>query len=179
VGLPRFSSRILVIAAAALAASADAGQVVRTLAVSATVSPSAHVELEIVAQPLEITPADLERGYVDVVMKSRMRVPSVAKARPAVVMAVEPRADLFRSVTVASNADGDGHSENGRSGTGEAHSGNARSSDGHSAPSPGSSVIEANDDAQGQVAEFRYRFQFQRTAREGQYGAAISVTVEL
>jgi hypothetical protein len=83
---------------------AHAHQVVQTLAVSAQVSPSATIGLEVVAQPLEIKQSDLERGYVDVVMKSRMRGAKSARtsdARPAVAMAMETPAGKTTSARAA------------------------------------------------------------------------------
>src|SRR4051794_13939068 len=114
-------------AIAVMAPLAHARQVAQTLAVSARVSPSAIIALDVAAQPLVITSADMDRGYVDVVMKSRMRVMGGTEARPAVVMAMEPRPDLFKSAAMDSTADG--HASNGN-GNGNGHSGNGNG-DGH------------------------------------------------
>ena len=184
---------------------AAAGHATQTLAVSTQVSPSAVVGFEISAQPLEITAADLDRGYVDVVMKSRVRVAG-ADARPNVVMGIEPRADLFKSMAVASSGNGQSANGNGKSANANGHSanGNGHSSNGngHSASgnghSPNGNGHAANGDAHaaevsidspsapkatqvsaGQFAEFRYRFEFSNAAREGRYETAISVAIDL
>jgi hypothetical protein len=145
------SRRALALLLVLAASSVLAGRSTQMLAVSATVSPTAVVGFEMSAAPLVITSADLDRGYVEIVMKSRMRVATgrSRSMRPAVVMDIEPRADVFRSVSMSSAAQG----------------------------------IAANVDREngsaGQVSEFRYRFEFSKTAQAGPYANAISVTVEL
>ena len=135
-----------------------AGHATQTLAVSTQVTPSAAVGFEISAVPLVVTSADLDRGYVDVVMKSRMRVATAKnEARPAIVMGIEPRPDLFRAMSVASPG-GDGN-------------GNGHSSIGVPAAVPTGTG--------GETAEFRYRFEFKKAAREGRYETAITVAVDL
>jgi hypothetical protein len=153
-----------------LALPAFAGHVSETLAVSARVSPSASVGFEISAQALEITAADLDRGYVDVVMKSRMHVTTAKgrQAQPAVVMGIEPRTDLFKGMTVDSG--GNGHSGNGHSTNGNGHS----ALEAGMPATAGVAEVEA-----GQVREFRYRFEFAKSTREGHYGTAISVAIDL
>jgi hypothetical protein len=138
---------------------AFAGHTSQTLAVSARVSPSASVGFEISAQPLEITSSDLDRGYVDVVMKSRMHVKTSrgGEPRPSIVMDVEPRNDLFKAMNVATTGNGNGHS----------------TMDAPALPTDGAQA------SAGQVREFRYRFEFSKSAREGQYATAISVAIDL
>jgi hypothetical protein len=180
---------------------AYAGHATQTLAVSTRVSPSALIGFEITSQPLEITTADLDRGYVEVVMKSRVRVAG-SDAKPHIVMGIEPRPDLFRAMSVASAAspggDGNGHangqSSNGHSGNGNGHSGNGNghagngngsaNGNGHSAVLPAVARVDTpsatvSESSAGQLAEFRYRFEFSRTAREGGYETAISVAIDL
>jgi hypothetical protein len=182
------SARRTFIAAGALAAglaaslSAAAGHATQTLAVSTHVSPSALVGFEVTAQPLEITAADLERGYVEVVMKSRVRVAG-AEARPNVVMGIEPRPDLFKSMSVATAApSGNGHSGNGNghSGNGHSHGGNGNGNGNDAAhATPARIDAPAAPASAGHLAEFRYRFEFSKSAREGSYGTAISVAIDL
>lgn len=99
VAIQRLQRRIWLVALVAITAVAtltQARQSIQTLAVSAQVSPSATVGLELVAQPLQIKSADLDRGYVDVVMKSRMRIRNAQRAElhPAVAMSLDrPGAD--------------------------------------------------------------------------------------
>ena len=162
----RWSTGFLITAGAAMAPAAMAHQVTQTLAVSANVVPSASVGFEIAAQPLQITARDLDRGYVDVVMKSRVQVATggrSAELKPAVVLAIEPRADLFKSFSVAS--DGDGHS--------------ARAARGNGHSQLREAPVAVADASSGATAEFRYRFEFSRGAREGQFETTISVAVDL
>jgi hypothetical protein len=163
---------------------AAAGHATQTLAVSTHVSPSALVGFEVTAQPLEITAADLERGYVEVVMKSRVRI-SGAEARPNVVMGIEPRPDLFKTMSVATAAtsgnghSGNGHSGNGHSGNGNGHSGGGNGNGGAHATATAIDAPAAPQASAGHLAEFRYRFEFSKAAREGSYGTAISVAIDL
>ena len=151
IGVPRRGLAVLLVLAAS---SVLAGRTTQMLSVSATVSPSAVVGFEMSAQPLEITSKDLERGYVEVVMKSRMHLSTGRRnaGRPSIIMDMEPRADVFRSVSMASSA--------------PSANGNGHSSAQQLLPS-------------GEVSEFRYRFEFSKAAHEGLYANAISVTVEL
>jgi hypothetical protein len=140
-----------------------AGHAMQTLGVSARVSPSALIGFEVSAQPLEITAADLQRGYVEVVMKSRMHVaaPNGGDSRPAVVMAIEPRTDLFRGMTLSHSGNGHGNGN------------------GHSTAAVAAPEEKPHQAFGGQLTEFRYRFEFSKTAREGSYATAISVSIDL
>ena len=133
------------------------GSVVQTLAVTAIVEPSAAVSFEVVAQPQVITRHDLERGYVDVIAKSRLRVRGAngSDTPPQMVLAMEPRHDLFKSVTVAAM-----------------DAGADRGVASHHA-------VDSTNGIEGRVAEFRYRFQLANAAKPGGFGTAISVSVDL
>ena len=99
----RFS--LVALAAITVAATVtQARQAFQTMAVSTRVSPSATFGLELAAQSLKIDAADLERGYVDVVMKSRLGLPNArgASVRPAIAMALE---------APPANGNGHGHSK--------------------------------------------------------------------
>lgn len=141
------------VAITAAASFSQARQSIQTMAVSAQVSPSATLGLELVAQPLQIKSADLDRGYVDVVMKSRMRVRNARNAdlHPAVAMT------LGRP-----GSGGDGHGK--ADGNGNGHADRTR-------------VVETS--SQGEYAEFRYRFEFSRLAQQGAPGGTISVSIDL
>ena len=139
---------------------ATPGRVIQTVSVSATVPRSALVGFEVVSQPVTITQRDVDRGYIEVVMKSRLRIRGAAgiDATPGMVLAMEPRMDLFKSVRLAGgNGDGQGN--------------------GHSVSR--AAVIESNHPIEGRVAEFRYRFELAQAARPGEFGTAISVSVDL
>lgn len=146
-----------------LSLSAPARQSVGTLAVSASVVPSALVSFEIAAQPLTITAEDLKRGYVDVVMRSRMQMRSVrgADAYPSLVLGMEPRSDLIRAVGVAPPV------AKGGNGHGGAHG---------AAPALVEEIAEATG---ARVAEFRYRFELAQGARPGDFGTSVNVSVDL
>ena len=92
------------VGAALLVASPSHAARTTLLSVTADVSPSAVFGAEFTAAPIVITKADVERGYIDVVMKSRMqlRMPAgVIRAVPPVTVDVGAREDLFKSVNVA------------------------------------------------------------------------------
>jgi len=156
----------------AFALPVSARNVFQTLTVSAQVSPSAVLGFEISAEPLQITSQDLDRGYVDVVMKSRMQVTTARghDARPPIVLSVEPRSDLFKAMGVAT----DGANANGN--------GTAASGNGHSKPQNAEIVAASTAPSPtqaGETREFRYRFEFSKSAREGHYETAISVSIDL
>jgi hypothetical protein len=166
-----FGAGLLFTAGAAMATAASAAQTTQTLAVSTKVVPGAAVGFEITAQPLQITASDLGRGYVDVVMKSRMRLATGARSgelKPAVILGIEPRADLFRSFTVAS--------------LGEAHPGNGHGNgngNGNGHTQVAAVPVRLADAPTAATAEFRYRFEFSRSARQGAFETTISVAVDL
>lgn len=153
----RWSWGVLALSGLLVAGPAVSRQVRQALPITASVTPSALIGFEIVAQPFTITPSDVKRGYVDVVMKSHMLVPTRpgASVAPQIVMAWEPQADLFKAAAlVPRNGNGNG-------------------------PSPTSSTVVAPGERSGRVAEFHYRFALSDAAHLGAYGGAISVSVDL
>ena len=150
-------------AIAMFAAAAFAHQTSGTLAVVARVSPSAAVAFEISAQPVDITGTDVDRGYVDVVMKSRTQVTTGRgdEIRPPMVMGVLPLEQLRESLAIPR--------------TGEAHGGG----NGASKTAAVDFRLSAGtvDASGGRVSEFRYRFELRKGA-EGK-PTAISVAIDL
>ena len=145
---------------AAVGMMAGAAHAVRTttLSVTADVSPSAVFGVEFAAQPIVITNADVERGYVDVVMKSRMqlRMPAARnRAVPAVTVDVTAREDLFKSVNLAAQP---------------------RPGNGHGAVAGKAAAAEAGA---VQTAEFLYRFELSDRARVGAYATSVSLAIDL
>ena len=144
-------------------ATAFAHQMTGSLAVTASVSPSAAVAFEISAQPADITEADVHRGYLDVIMKSRTQVTTSRgdEIRPTLVMGVLPLEQLRESL--AAPRTGNGH--RGENAGVQAAAVNLRT---------GGGTLDASG---GRVSEFRYRFELTRGA-EGK-PTAISVAIDL
>lgn len=143
----------------AVALAAEPAHALRTstLSVTADVSPSAVFGVEFASQPIVITDADMQRGYVDVVMKSRMqlRMPvSAMRAVPPVMVDVAAREDLFKSVNLAAQSP---------------------TPKGPVSTSP-SSMAETGA---VQTSEFRYRFELSDRARVGAYATSVSLAIDL
>ena len=159
----RWSWGVLALSGLLVAGPAVPRQARQALPITATVTPSALIGFEIVAQPFTITPSDVKRGYVDVVMKSHVLVPTRpgASVAPQIVMAWEPHEDLFKSAAlVPGNGNGNAN------GHGNGHS-------------PAASTVVTPGERSGRTAEFHYRFALSDAAHLGAYGGAISVSVDL
>src|SRR5690606_1165446 len=96
----RFPSLVLGLAAALLPPAAGAaGSATSVLPVSAEVRPSGIFRFETRRSHIEIGPADLERGYVDIAAGSLLHI-QAGRLTPTVVADFTPEAGPFTSVAM-------------------------------------------------------------------------------
>ena len=125
-----------------------------SMQVNASVSPAASFSFEYESPPMVITQADIEKGFVEVVFKSKltMRGPQTRPdARPTFMVDVAARPDLFSSLGISSAK----------------------------AEQKVSTEDTSDPLARTQVSEFRYRFELAKNVRPGRYEAPLSFTIEL
>jgi hypothetical protein len=75
-----------------------AGSMAQTITVTARVAPWVKLQLEHQEMQLTVTPADVARGYVEAPAASRFTV--TTNNRAGYTLNFQPRADIFRSVTI-------------------------------------------------------------------------------
>lgn len=130
-----------------------------TLGIGAYVSPSAVFEVEFKAAPLVISRADIQRGYVEVSVQSRLGMRTSKQFmpyNPGYLVDVSPRNDLFKSVLVT----GPGAQQEF-----QGYAGNL-------------SDAVAGDDSD-RSSQYTYRFELAENVKPGPYSWPMAITVEL